>query len=219
MPEVVSLTIYRFEELECKVQSEVLERVAQNSWDDADSQELTFIFEERLYDLNLPNQKLEWRISYSQGDGLAFFGQIDELPIVLKRILSEADYKTYEEWRERGLNVHLNIRPSYSRRGYMMFVDADIDSCVVGDLDDETYDAWQGDYADFVNEVIAPKVEKYVRNVAQELFRTGQEEIEYRSSEEYLREMIEDREMRFLENGTVWWGLTPPFFFTPIIHY
>jgi len=70
---------YKFSELSPDAQEHALERWREKgwAWDDGDTEMLTETFKEDLEALGLPHDNVHWQLSYSQGDGVAFEGNLD----------------------------------------------------------------------------------------------------------------------------------------------
>lgn len=74
MPRKVELKVYSFDELSPTAKARAIEDYRPHAWDQADSDVLNDLFKERLDEVGLPTKKLAWSLSYSQGDGVGFYG-------------------------------------------------------------------------------------------------------------------------------------------------
>lgn len=77
MPEKRREGVFSIRELPEEVQKRVLDRWRYKIWDDHDSQVLTGEFKRILSERGFTNPEVCWSLSYSQGDGMAFWGRID----------------------------------------------------------------------------------------------------------------------------------------------
>jgi hypothetical protein len=77
MPAKREIDVYQFDELPAKAKQRAIEAYREHAWDDTDSKNLTDYFRDELKNLGLPSGDIRWRLSYSQGDGVAFYGKFD----------------------------------------------------------------------------------------------------------------------------------------------
>jgi hypothetical protein len=67
----------RFEELSPRAKKHAIEKFQQYEREDFDPRILNDLFKERLEEVGLPSDDIRWSLNYTQGDGVAFYGQID----------------------------------------------------------------------------------------------------------------------------------------------
>lgn len=80
MPKEVKLTLYTFDELPtvaAKKRAIEWARGQELDWGEHDNRQLTEDFKSRLEEVGLPGGNVQWRVAFSQGDGVAFYGPVD----------------------------------------------------------------------------------------------------------------------------------------------
>ncbi len=70
---------YKFDELSPEAKKRAIEQWREKgwAWDQSDTETLTEEFKNDLESLGLPHDNVHWQLSYAQGDGVAFEGQIN----------------------------------------------------------------------------------------------------------------------------------------------
>ena len=182
-------TVYNFEELSEKAQQSALEWLAQSNqeWYEPDNLTEVFSFELGLWGFPSDPKSIEWRLSYSQGDGVAFYGTID-VPTYL--------VKTKQRTKFRSLlnspNVYMDCR---IERNYSHYNTMAVHAVI------EEYDRPLSPQQTQLAELLEEALTEHVVHVSQELERMGYAELEYITSREYIVEQIEINEYEFTEDG------------------
>jgi len=187
-------TVYNFDELSESAQQTALEWFAQANQECYDPDDLTMVFAETLKEWGFPHddKAIEYRLSYSQGDGVAFYGTIDVNQYLRKtqqltkfRPLLRSDDMYIEAWITRNSFGH-----HYSHYNTMS-----VESNV------ENYEYTLTENQHKLAELLQESLEEHVVHVSQELERMGYAELEYITSREYIVEQIEINEYEFTEDG------------------
>lgn len=182
--------VYKFEELDEAGQNEALEQIGTGIMEGFDPDNLTENFKLILEEWGFPTDDIEWSLSHSQGDGVAFYGNID-----VRQYLTHTKQLTkYRILLDKDPYVRI-IRNSfathYSHWNTMT-------------VDDETYNLWQAskkaqDAMDELMEDIRDNVVKVSRN----LESIGYAEFDWQTSRERIIELIELNEWEFTEHGRI----------------
>lgn len=191
MPRKHEIEVFKFDELSPKAKERAM-RDYLGIGGSFDSEMITESFQERLKDLGLPHQDIRWSLSYSQGDGVAFYGPVD-----LEKYLGVR--KGPKEWspRQRDLNalldkVEVNIKKRTGSHLYDHWNTMIIETDVTEDLipkEQKLLDKLEED------------LQRDIIKVSKELEKEGYSELEYRQSEEYLSEVFDSNEFEFHADG------------------
>lgn len=191
--------VYAFKELGKEIQEKVITRIRNLKYeDDWMTESIDENFKEILSERGLPT-KTAWSLSYSQGDGVAFYGDID-----LEKFLKF--YRKYKYFNKLfNGDIHAKIEGEHSR-GYGMNAIVDYEDNFE-EYDDELRQAliWlKRKELNKLYEELQSFVEDKVMDVSKELENIGYKELDYQYSDECIIEEIEDKDERFLEDGERW---------------
>jgi hypothetical protein len=163
------------------------------------SDELYDMFKERLFEFGFKaGVKVEFSLGYSQGDGVAFYGEIDFLKWVAK---NEDKFTSKElkrlKWLYNEELFHINIgRNTY---GYHYSHAYTMECLVIEEL-------WRRALRD--EDVLAEVMEKLqsvikeqIVELSKDFEHDGYEELEYHESNEYIRDMILANGYEFTSSG------------------
>lgn len=186
-----TINTYTFEELSPEARITALKAVRKHwpwlSWCDDDTALLTEDFSAALARRGLPSQDVRWRLSYSQGDGVAFYGSDFDLPKlreVLAPKLSDADQR-YLGWIER-FDIDLDlaiekVNPRYDHYNSMRLVEGIPEFYAVYPEKPRT--------ARFIERVKTALAE-YIIETSRELEADGYRTIEDHGTDDYLTESL-----------------------------
>ena len=193
--------VYYFEELSEQAKKKAIEDFRRgDTWELWDSDNLSEYFKERLMEYGFYDDvQIEFSLCYCQGDGVAFYGEID-FSIWLKNHQDHFTKKELKrlEWLNEEFGIGLStIRNSYGYH-YSHYNTMDINV---------TCDVYEGlRDSDLLDEVLN-KVEELLKDevveLSREFERIGYEEIEYKNSDEYIIERIIANEYEFMEDGSM----------------
>lgn len=175
------------------------------------------MFKEKLKDIGYPTDDLEWRLSYSQGDGVAFYGEVD-IDKVMDRLEHKGYDLNYDLYRAiDSKNLTITARIYRNSFGYRyshyntMKVEIDGDSIetmmeyLYGYLDsdtDEYVDKYDKIYSFLLN--LRDCIHNDIKDVSKQLEKEGYNDIEYYSSDEYIAETLIANEYEFTEDGVMY---------------
>lgn len=208
MPKEITIMTYEIDELSDEAKEKALAWARKDlSFDDNDADMLTeAMIEGPMADAGVVGPELQWSLSCCQGDGVAFYGDVD----IEKLKEKHPDVKTRLDELQKFDIVCVDIKiicTNYSYNHYnSMGVDIDHESIQLENDFDST-EAWQEAYRKVEDRVdtIVVELGKYILKVCQELSKKlekmGYTEIESRSIDSYLIESIKVNEYHFTKEG------------------
>lgn len=166
--------VYKYNELSDEAKQRVLEDAAQFNMEVFNTDELTANFAETLKEYGFPTDKIEWSLGHCQGDGVAFYGDID-------------------------LDTYLTKTKQRSK--FRRFINAD--ATIVRNSWGNHYSHWNTMTVelDFEHEALMESLADDVVKVSRELESRGYAEFDRVSSKEYIEEQIEANEYEFTSDG------------------
>ena len=163
-------------------------------WDDAKF--LTEDFKEQLVERGFGNLEVYWSLGSCQGDGVAFYGRVWAQDLKAK---DEQARSLIERLERVGDDIVIEITGANNRYHHWnsMTVEIEFDS----ELDDEELPArmkiarpvWREEFEEYLSE--------QVKEISRELERYGYAEIEYRTSEEAIKQDLSEREHLYAKHG------------------
>lgn len=179
----VEIPIFKFDELAPKVQDKILEYY-RSSMIEINNEQLYDVFKEKLSELGYPTGDIRWSLSYSQGDGMAFYGKVPD-PFALAKRLFSADKFADIKWDDIKIDIsQYNIR--YHHYNSM-------------DISIESYsDSMPREFAEEFHELVI----RDVRKTSKELEKFGYEFL-YPKNEEVL-EFVKNLDEEYFADGSLW---------------
>lgn len=180
MPIKREIDVYQFDELPAKVKQRVIEAYREHAWDAYNTEALNNIFREQLESLGLPSSNIRWSLSFSQGDGVAFYGKFD----------IEDYLKANKLMKEFGALRALDPLP------YAEIVK----------VGSHMYDHWNtmrvhlGPQTDLTPKkeallsALREQIAQHIQVVSRGLEKIGYDEIEYQTSDEQIAEILRSNE-------------------------
>ena len=211
------INLYKFEELSDDAKKNAIENYRISMDWQIESEFITEKFVENLSDMGYPTDDLEWRLSYSQGDGVAFYGEVDIDKVIdrLEHKGYDLNYDLYKAIDNENLTITARIyRNSFDYRYShynTMKVEIDGDSIetmmeyLYGYLDSDT-----DEYVDKYNEIynflldLRDCIHNDIKGVSKQLEKEGYNDIEYYSSDEAITETLIANEYEFTEDGVMY---------------
>lgn len=193
----VKVKLFRLSELAPKAKAKALAKGAEFLSRTLDTQRVTeAIQEEVAYSYGLKAEQCNWRLSYCQGDGVAFYGAIDldalaekneEVRSLLMKFAS-LDATVWANSEHTGGNYyHYNT----------MRVEVECDRCE------------QPEEAESLCEELAEEVRRVLREASKHATEYGYAEIDNETSEYAAANYYEDNPVWFTEDGRKWEGEEP----------
>ena len=187
-----TITVYAYAKLSEGAKNRAREAVRNDLFDcdwnfvqESINDEFTLYLEER----GLPTDRLEWSLSYSQGDGVVFCGYVD-----VKKYM---EFYKLSEWGP----LHDVASATVDTRRFGPGIGR-IEVAV--ELDEEGLEAheagwWMSKHFKEFEE----HIKSTIKDVEHELMRIGYAEIEFRSSDEYVVDHIEATDVKFFDDGAI----------------
>lgn len=184
-------SVYKFEELEDSIQQKVMEKIASENMEWFPVEDLTYQFEQVLEEYGFPTDDIEWRLSWSQGDGVAFYGTVN-----VYKYLTAMKQRT--KWRIL-LKSGMYIDARFTRNSYSNFYSHF--NTMGLDLEVEHSERELTALEVSTGERLRDQLIEDKREMCDRLERMGYAEFEWISSEEYIKEQIEANDYEFTWEG------------------
>jgi len=187
-----TITVYDFDELSPKAKERAIERFRRRMYENPIYDDLlTEDFTYKLRELGLPDENIRWRLSSSQGDGVAFYGEFDLIEYLKKnKLLGDVDIR-----REELEDVYAVIRKSQNNPMYNHY------STMIVDLDAGGVDLTPHEEEEL--EKLEEEIQSNVESVSHELKSYGYAHFDHINSDEFVSEEMRANEYEFDENGDV----------------
>jgi hypothetical protein len=198
----IKIKAFLFQELQPEVQKKVIEWYReyrpyefQHVFSD-----MLKSFARTLEEYGYPSDDIRYRFSYSQGDGIAFYGKIETANIfkILQRVAPK-NKKLFRDLDRYQGDVDLSIVKSRSSHLYdhynTMIVEANYDyvNCQEDREDLQQFDNLIAELEELIGQDI--------KRISLQLEAEGYSEIEYQTSDEVLAELLVEMEYLFSEQG------------------
>jgi len=183
------IDVYEFDELSPKAKDRAITwyRESGAAFDTEDTEAVSDMFRETLSARGLPTGDVRWRLSSSQGDGVAFYGRFD-LDEYLKANKLKSKFPALKD-------VANDITANIEKVGPHMY-DHYNTMRVEFEPQVELTDR-QNKELDKLKEFVGAQIEK----VSHDLEKAGYEEIEYREGDEQIAETIRANDWEFDVDG------------------
>lgn len=203
------LTVFSFTELNEEAKKEAVEqyrsRYSDRLFDECDCEMLKEYFEEELHGLGYEDMKVYFSLSYCQGDGVAFEGELIEINKVAKRLLNEKEWALYEKLIEdNGVwgKIRLTNHGYYHWNSMDVEIESDIDNFYDWEIEEIGQELYKA-YIDLLKD-LQNYMNSDIKDISKRLEKEGYEDIEYKESDEYIIETLENNDhIEFYEDGTI----------------
>ena len=198
----VEFKVYYFEELSEGAKKKAIEDYRRRgTWEQWDSEDLSGYFKERLMEYGFYNDvEVEFSLGYCQGDGVAFYGEID-FSMWLKNHQDHFTKKELKrlEWLNYEFGIELSTTRNFLSYHYSHYNTMDINV----ECDYRTDYRHTGQY-DEVLQKLEELLKAEVVELSCDFERIGYEEIEYKDSDRYIIDYIIANEYEFMEDGSMY---------------
>lgn len=188
------ISIYNFNEL-----SDNGKEKAREWYKDGDSyfetEQVSEDFKYELSELGYPTEKVYWSLSYCQGDGVAFYGRIDDVSKVAARLLEEVDYNKFKN-SIKDFDVTIEIISINSHYNHWNSMSVESDVGVFGDVTEDE----EEEFLKIVDHLVEA-IDQDVKDVSRRLEDMGYKQFDYFNSNEYIDESITANDYEFAEDG------------------
>lgn len=186
------IKIYNFEELSDKAKEKARDWWKNDGLDEHERDSITESFQEKLEKLGLPTEKVCWGLSCCQGDGVAFYGNVDIEDYLTKNKLKT----TYKELLNNGDVLIWDVEIYNNNHHYnhynTMSIRYNLDYNQITDELEE------------LAEELTDHILSHIKEISKDFETSGYKQIDYYNSDEYVDEVITANEYEFTENGDHW---------------
>lgn len=196
-----TIKLYKFSELDVTAQERAIEKWREDIDWSINSEMISEDFKYDLYEkYDYPNDDVEWSLNHCQGDGVAFYGRVDNVWDLASRLLTQAEFDLLVNHQD---DFDLSIE--IARNGYANHYS----HWNTMDVYFEVYEHEEGVLTDVVRDVIDSfhkLVEQDVKDVSRTLEKEGYDQIEHLESDEYIRQELIENEAEFTSDGDIFVG-------------
>ena len=198
----IQTELYYFNELSEEAQGVAIESI-QTTFSDmvfgyGEEEAMEEMFKDHLRFKGYYNMMPEYSLSYSQGDGVRFVGDMDlvDMSDLLFRLLDE---NQYDMLIESGIDIELSIKSNsnwYFHEHTMSFY-------LTSDVDDE-YEDGKNEVLNVILDEFSKALIKDARNTSLELKKMGYEYMEHCLSYENIKEYLNESDIEFYGDGRLY---------------
>lgn len=188
----VQIKLYSINELSKEIKEKVIEKFKNNF--DIDLDFFNYDVIEDLKSKGWNDVKLQYSLSYCQGDGLSFSGKLD-----LKWFLENIYSKKLTKFKIWALNEYIYKVISKGNTGHYSYSHKN-------QIEFEHNYPYERKHIEKLLENVLDEVKDYYVKLCNEYEKQGYNEIDYQLSNEYITEFLENNEYEFFENGQVFNG-------------
>ena len=191
----IEKTVYTFEELSEKAKEKATNYFIESWLDTDDYAELDY-FNSMLEEKGFMEPKISWSGFWSQGDGASFTCNFVDIDAYIKAYnLTDKNHKMFLAAWKRGWVENIEITKTSSRYSHENTMDISW-NCNL----QKSSSKWIEDIFDgIVQNILAT-----AKDLAREVYKGLEEQYEYCSSEEYIKEMYNNNDMEFFGDGTIY---------------
>jgi len=218
MPEQITITAYKLEELEGKAKDRAMESLRDMMNNTFESDSITDLFKEDLrehYGIDTFSNDLEihWSLASCQGDGVSFTGRLDPDLLLKCEKTKDTIGKIIKKLKrtQHAFSIYINRIDHHYTHIHTVRVSVEIEGNhghpLTGDETkaqlaaiDKKMDRIR-ERAEKIAEELQEAIGEYIIVVARELEKMGYEEIEHQSSDEYIQDFAEANDPLFDKNG------------------
>ena len=198
----VTINLYEFKELESdakeKARHNFLERIG---WDLA-TDDVREYYRERLRELHLPNEEVYFSLSYSQGDGMAFYGDIYSIGDVMK---ASGEWTNEEVDKMLDIEEKAEVTFSIKSNSHRYHNWATMTLVAVPSYEGELTE----DEMKFFHRVVE-WLRQYIVNVSKKLEKEGYNILDDASSDGFIQDFCENNGWMFRKDGRMEFLLALP---------
>lgn len=214
MPEKYEVTVYKFDELDSGAKAIALDKLREIVYEmGIINEDIEEDYEEELKKLGYPTKDIRWRLSHSQGDGMAFYGRLDrdDIKKIARRIMPATFIRKLEkvpgfDWNSLDAKIYPNSYGShYSHYNTMevSFDTSDVEREIMYEIDDDKKaDEAIKQLGKLIDE-LEWAVQEDVREVSKKLEKAGYDIIDKHTNDEKLEDFALYNEFRFDEDGNI----------------
>jgi len=188
----IETNLYKFNELSEEAKETARDCWKSNGLDEHECECITEDFQYHLEELGLPKDDIRWRLSCSQGDGVAFYGDVDVEEYLTKNKIKTKFKKLFDKDGDL-LISNVNIYSNSNHYNHYNTMSLTYNEELHGGYDNPSR---QNAIYEFTDHLLA-----HIKEVSKDFETKGEEQIDYYASNEYVDEMIIANEYEFTEDG------------------
>ena len=195
----IQTELYYFDELSEEAQEVAIENI-QTTFSDVvfgytEEEIMEEMFKDHLNFKGYYNMMPEYSLSYSQGDGVRFVGEMDlaDMSDLLYRLLGENQYDMLME-------ADIDIELSIMRNSHRYFHEQTMSFFLTSDVDDK-YEDGKNEVLNYILDEFSKALIKDARNTSLELKKMGYEYMEYCLSYENVKNYLSESSIEYYKNG------------------
>ena len=195
----IQTELYYFDELSEEAQEVAIESI-QTTFSDVvfgytEEEIMEEMFKDHLNFNGYYNMMPEYSLSYSQGDGVRFVGEMDlaDMSDLLYRLLGENQYDMLME-------ADIDIELSIMRNSHRYFHEQTMSFFLTSDVDDK-YEDGKNEVLNYILDEFSKALIKDARNTSLELKKMGYEYMEYCLSYENVKNYLSESSIEYYKNG------------------
>lgn len=194
--------LYYFDELSEEAQGVAIESMQITFSDmvfgDSEEEIMEEMFKDHLNFKGYYDMMIEYSLSYSQGDGVRFVGEMDlaDMSDLLFRLLGE---NQYDMLMEADIDIELSIKSNSHR----YFHEQTMSFFLTSDVDDK-YEDGKNEVLNYILDEFSKALIKDARNTSLELKKIGYEYMEHCLSYENVKNYLSESNIEFYMNGRIY---------------
>lgn len=201
----IGLDVYKVSELSDEVRAKVIEK-HRYDFNDIVNFDIKDEFVQRLEEKGYPTDDIRYSLNHCQGDGMAFYGEIDLEEFIqirheeLEKSLSKHDLRRIKYIAKEGLTIDIRKNQYFHLYDHYNTMIVEVNGYV-----DEymSYRAKERDIEEMTNSVyeLEEFIKYDVKDISGELESIGYDIAESYENDEYIIEYLEENEYYFTEDG------------------
>lgn len=189
----IELKLYNFEELDEKAKEKARDWFKKDGLEEYQIEDITESFQYKLEQLGLPTEDVRWRLSCCQGDGVAFYGEVDIEEYLKKNKIKTKFKKLF--FPDGDLTISIRIDKSYNCHLYDHY------NTMVLSWDEHLYGGYDNAYRNYIIDEFIEHLNSHIKELSKDFEKSGYEQIDYYNSNEYVDKNIVINEYEFTEDG------------------
>ena len=202
----IGVNVYSVDELDKDVKARVLD-MFRDDLNDVVISEIEHKFEKLLEEYGYPTDDIRYRLTYCQGDGVAFYGTINLENFIFNRFLDLSEDLTKDDLRrinyivKEGLCIHIEKSQSFHLYDHY-------NTMIVWEEDADAYMHEDSSKKDIDNMIISVKklrefIEDDIVNLSIKMESIGYDIIEEYKSDKSVEDYLNWCDLYFTEDGTM----------------
>lgn len=191
----IMIETYPFTELSEEVQERVIKEV-RNNWE-TDIDAVTEILSEKLSEYGYPVEDIRWRLSYCQGDGVAFYGKVELDKLIEKdsKVKELIENMRFIDPEICILSMSINKCHGCGNYDHYNTMEVEIDT------DFQYAEVNKEEKMDLIIARLENHIVNEIKSISKKLEKVGYEEIESQTDFETIKDYLIANERHFTKEG------------------